>query len=307
MQSVRALFLVVLLLTAQPVAVSGTISAISTSNNSSANESTSAGSNIIREFQTLPFQGPVHAGGDVVSFDHQMQWYNGYYVDPVVSGAALTHRRNVNYDLKFTVEDPLNRGYTLEIDSFLRGYSTALWTSGTSSNAVTTTGTTLSGRVDTDTTDGTDTLLNQISALTLNASSGVTANQTTTFSHKFAEDSDSYGAGAFVGTRSFALRFTSVTSGTTNVFLQNNQTGQGSNRFGLANVDSALDPTGQSQPGDLLTNGELGHFVTVKATFEPIPEPASLVLVVVALSGMGFMPREAFSHRPLLANELRKS
>ena len=72
-----------------------------------------------------------------------------------------------------------------------------------------------------------------------------TANQTTAFVNNLGEGSDFHSAGSFSGTRSFALRFTTFGSGNTNVFLQNNQRGQGSVRFGLANGDARLDASGQ--------------------------------------------------------------
>ena len=260
-----------------------TISGISLSNNSSADETTPAGSNVMREFQTAGgVTIPVTTLGQDVTFQHHMQWYNGYRVDPSVSGSALIHRRNVNYDLEFTVEDPLGQGYAVQIDSLLRGYSAAMWTSGASANAVTATGTSLSGRIDTDTADATDTLGAQIPGLTVTAASGTTANSTAPATSDFAEINDSFSTTTFTGTRNFALRFTTVGSTTTNVFLQNNQTGQGSVRYGLANSDTALDPTGQPQPGDAFPDPSLGHFVTVTASFNPIPEPEGTALVLLA-------------------------
>jgi hypothetical protein len=264
-----------------------TISSLAILDGSSANEAITTGSNRLLEWQTSSNLSPVTISGDVVSFSHQMQFYNGYHIPIGSSGFALTHKRNIIYDLTFTIQDPTNRGYSVSVDSLLRGYSTGQWLDGTSSNALIATGVTLSGRIDTDTNDATNTLTNQLTRLTMNSASGVTANQTNTFVNNFAEDSDSYNAGDFVGTRSFALRFTTLPTPTTNVFLQNNQSGQGSIRYGFNNTLAGLDPTGQFQSGDVITdNDELGHFISVTAEFNPeaVPEPGSSMLLLVSLA-----------------------
>ncbi|MGB2427940.1 MAG: PEP-CTERM sorting domain-containing protein [Akkermansiaceae bacterium] len=264
-----------------------TISALSITNNSSANEATTTGSNRLLEWQTSSNFTPVSTFGDQVSFSHQMQFYNGYHIPIGSSGAALTHNRDVIYDLAFTVEDPTNRGYTISVDSLLRGFSTALWLNGVSANAVIATGVTLSGRIDTNTGDALDTLGTQIEGLTVGSGSGVTANQSNTFVNSSGEITDSYAPGEFTGTRSFALRFTTAPTPTTNVFLQNGQAGQGSIRYGLNNTLTGLDPTGQSQPGDSYTdNNDLGHFITVTAEFNPqaVPEPSSTLMILGSLT-----------------------
>ena len=275
-----------------------TISSLGIVNNSSANEATTTGSNRLLEWQTSSTFSPVTSSGDQVSFSHQMQFYNGYHIPIGSSGFALTHNRDVIYDLTFTIEDPTNRGYSLSVDSLLRGYSTAEWLDGTSFNAVTVTGVSVSGRLDTDTTDTNDTLDTQISGLTI-ATSGVTANQTNTTANLFQEIVDVHSAGNFVGTRSFALRFTTTPTPTTNVFLQNNQSGQGSIRYGFNNTLSGLDPTGQSQPGDSYTdNNDLGHFITVSAEFNPeaVPEPSSILLLLGSVSLLMFNRQRRQAH-----------
>jgi hypothetical protein len=263
------------------------ITALNVINTSAADDISPTGTGRHGEFATQSTLGSVSIAGDTASFTHQMQFYNGYYIGPDGPTAALTHSRNVSYDLSFTVLDPTNIGYTLEIDTLMRGYSTAMWTSGTSPNAVTVANTTFSGRIDTDTSDGTDTLGTQVGSLTFGVS-GATANSTDTSVNTLGESTGQYNSSGFSGTRSFALRFTTFGSGETNIFLQNNQQGQGSIRFGLENGDSILDLSGQPG-GDAWSSNDLGHFVTVNAVFaEAIPEPASIayILCTVALAGL---------------------
>jgi hypothetical protein len=101
---------------------------------------------------------------------------------------------------------------------------------------------------------------------------------------------------AFVGSRSFALRFTTVTTPTTNVFMGNTALGQGSVRFGLSNTLDALNATGgalESHSPDI----DLGHFVTVTATSlsEPpppgvsVPEPTTTALLALGLLALGLL------------------
>lgn len=274
-------------------ASAATISSLGIIDNSSANEATTTGSNRLLEWQNASNFSPVTVSDDVVSFSHQMQFYNGYHIPIGGSGFALTHKRNLLYDLTFTIDDPTNRGYTLNIDSLLRGYSAAQWLDGTNTNAVTVTGVSISGRLDTNTADASDTLDTQVSGLTL-GTSGVTANQSSPSAMLFQEMVDSHTAGYFEGTLSFALRFTTTVTPTTNVFLQNNQAGQGSIRYGFNNTLTGLDPTGQAQPGDPVTdNNQLGHFITVSAEFNPeaVPEPSSISFLFASLAALSLHRR----------------
>jgi len=222
--------------------------------------------------------------GEVYSFEHRMQIYNGFHI-PTGSGfIAATHPRIVSYDLFFTIEDTDNRGYTLNVDSVMRGYATALSTAGgTNIFATTVNGPFLSGRIDTDTSDATDSLNTQVAGMTID-STGTSANSGTTFSHLATDNSLSYDGGDFVGTRSFGLRFTTAQSGNTNVFMQNNYEGQGSYRFGGSNTNAALNITGDPQTGDPLNDSELGHFVTVSASFNTVavPEPSGVMFLFIA-------------------------
>ena len=198
------------------------ISNINAVNNSTAN-SIDDRTGQTREFNTQINTGSVSQSGMVYSFTNQFAFSNAHIVEPGGPTVALTHSKSISYDLLFTVNDPMNFGYTLSVDSALRGFISI-----DSSGPGTVTGSTgaFSGRIDTDLTDGMDTLGTQLNDLTI---LGVSRN---TAGNHLVDPTRNYDGGNFVGTNDFALRFTSFGS-PTNVFLQNNQTGEGALRFGL--------------------------------------------------------------------------
>lgn len=263
-----------------------TISAVTITNNSTPDETDTLSGGRLHEFRTASSIGGPVSGSGSLELTTQMQWYNGHLA---TGGVAQTHKRNVVYDLSFTVLDPTNSGYTLSIDTVMRGHSTAIWTgsSNTSSpsSAITATGTTLSGRFDSDLSDAIDELGSQVGDLTiLGALGGTSANDVVTRGDSALNQSRSFAAGSLSGTRTFGLRFTTATSSSTNVLAQNGEQGQGSVRYGLNNLLTGLDLSGQPQAGDL-SNDQLGHFVTIRLTdlvTDPgtLPSPGSLWLLL---------------------------
>lgn len=274
----------VFLLATTTVAQAASVLNLSLTNNSSVDSQTQ-NTGFAREFATEHSFGLPVVSGDTITFTSRMATYNGHYVDDGGPTVALVHKRNVVYDLSFTVDDPLNRGYTITVDSGMRGFAEAIWEMGGSN--VVATGLTVSGRIDTDTNDDNDTLTNQIGELTL-FSNSATANSTTPNLRVATDTSKQLVLDEIVGTRDMAMRFTSVVTPTTNVFLQNNHQGQGSVQFGLNNTLNELDPSGQPVIGDAYAPENLGHFVTVTVDYNPIPEPsisAIWLAMFVALLG----------------------
>ncbi|MEZ6062999.1 MAG: hypothetical protein R3C19_21855 [Planctomycetaceae bacterium] len=183
----------------------------------------------------------------------------------------------MSYTLAFTIEDAANQGYHVRVDTSMRGYSTARFSSGSSSgNVVNASGTTVYGSVDTDTTDGNSTLSTFVGDLTLNANQA-RASSSSVFSNVLTADADSLDLGFFTGTRSFALRYTTSTAPHSATIL-GNTVGEAALRFGL---DPTNDPAGtpfneafyvgpDGEPASLH-----GHFVTVSAEFTAVPEPGT--------------------------------
>ena len=137
-------------------------------------------------------------------------------------------------------------------------------------------------------------MANQLNTLTILGGPGSSASLSNPYDNLEQYDetvSGPYEGTLFSGTQSFVLRFTSDGTSTTNVFMDNGWTGQGSVRYGLSNVLGSLNASGQSQSGDAFTNAELGHFVNVEATFSAVPVPSAMWLFGSGLVGMAVVAR----------------
>jgi hypothetical protein len=241
------IFSLVLATSAAPA--SAAITSVAITNNSAPNENL-----VTRTFQTQSTLSPVTTSGASSSFNHHMAFRNQFTGN---GGVAQTHRRNVDFTIDFTVQDPGNHGFTLEADSTLFGSSTVTVTSAGRGDA---TGASFFVEFD-DSTDppGSFSTLSALSTTT----SGVNA---TNFGTSSIEDDDSANVlvGNYVGTTSFNFHFTTVFTPTTNVFFQNGETGNG--------------------VVDYLSSPLYGHNVTFTATLA-VPEPNGMVLLVASLSG----------------------
>lgn len=245
---------------------SAQITGISTTDNSSA-----AGSQIFLHQTSV---SPVTTSGNTAEFVHTAQLLNEAMYS---GGAAQVNARNSSFQLAFTVEDPNNAGFTVEIDQLLRGYSQVSVTSGRGDA----TGVSYFVQAG-DSTDAPGTLSNRVDLFI--GTDGVTVNlgpsDPPATARELFESTDSDVFGSYVGATDFVLDYTTFFSPTTNVFFQNNSVGSGAVNYGLG-VLLANDPLNQSQ---------LGHFLTVRTTFN-IPEPNSALLL--ALVSLGTVARRA--------------
>jgi hypothetical protein len=178
-------------------------------------------------------------------------------------GVAQVNKRNVIYQLDFTVDDPGNVGFELTAMSFLHGISSITQTSSGGGIAATATGASFFVSID-DSTDPPDTYTTVVPLF--NTTSGVTVSGIGTSAAE-ERSTESASLGSFVGTTSFSLRFSTLPTPTTNVFFDNGQTGFGEIDYGL----------GSLAPIFLVAPNDLGHFVTITARF--IPEPSCMPIL----------------------------
>ncbi len=269
---------------AAPASAAVSITGATTTNNSAANAVT-GGTGIARSWHT---DNSLTAGARSLN-NHFMYQNSLVVVQPDGPNAALTSPRVAAYDMTFTILDPTNGGYSVSIDTLLRGYRTARSDNRIQASA---SAGAFSGRIDTDINDLTDTLVTQVSGLTLSGG----GENTTTSVNSLLEQSKSFNAGTFFGTRTFGLRFTTFGS-PNNVFIQNDGAGEMATRFGLDPVNS----TAAGAPGfadafypgvDGESRSLHGHFVDVRVTsLSPVPEPQTYALLLAGLGWVGYAAR----------------
>ncbi|MGE3316354.1 MAG: PEP-CTERM sorting domain-containing protein [Planctomycetaceae bacterium] len=172
------------------------------------------------------------------------------------------------------MNDVTNSGFSLDIVSFLSGISSIAQTSETGTAFAN--GAHFAVGVD-DSTDAPDTYSNLTSLF--NDTNGVTIVGNTS-AISAVQNTETASLGSFVGTTTFSLRFTTVTTPTTNILFGNGRSGTGQIDYGLGNLGSILsiDPE------------DLGHFITITVSFDEIvavPEPSSAILLTC--SGIAFV------------------
>jgi hypothetical protein len=244
----------------------------------------------IREFRTeVTTPATATVNGNEISFTNRVAWMSAHRVLPP-SGLPLTWGNSVAYDILFTIEDPLNQGYTLEIDSLARGYLTAEFDSnlGVFPSAVFASGTLMAATLNTG--SGFGGLIPPIMPPTEVA----TATATNAFVNELVEGSGTHNAGFFAGTRSFVLRYSTIASNA-GAALQNFNTGEANVRFGLNPTSNLFENATYPGP-DREAASQHGHFVTIRATFEgdiasEVPEPGTFVLISAAFVMLGIARR----------------
>jgi len=245
---------VAMALAVAPPSLSQTISSISVANTSSPNPATEA-----REFLTQSTLGGVDTDDLRVFFGHRMAFSNRHIAS---GGIAQTNKRNVVYELSFTVEDPLEQGFLLRVDSLVRGISEIDWQVGGEGSA-SATGISLDARYD-DSTDAPGSFSFVPTVFGQN-----TGGALVNFPERLAVQNESErvaNLGPYTGSIDFVFRFTTATSPTTNVLFPNSAEGSGSVVYGLGELPPEYAAV------DLQ---DLGHFLIFTAAFSS-PCPADV-------------------------------
>jgi hypothetical protein len=243
------------------------ITNISTSNTSSPNEISATGNYIVKEFRTQNVNtSSVIQNGAESSFSNHFQWLMAHRVNqPSAPNFALIYLRQVNYAITFTINDPSNNGYIIDVNHINKGFATA-----NREQAVETgiDGGILLGRMD----DGNGSILKTDLAV-YGGGVNIAGNELIPFKEKLINHERTYVSQSYVGTRTFTLSFASKPSPAGTSVFQNYGGGETALRFGLDPLHSSNGDT--SRPDFQYTEysgagedvqSELGHKVNIKVT-----------------------------------------
>lgn len=263
------------------IGLAATISGVTVTNNSSPNFTLDAVANDV-QFRSSISNTAVQSSGSSVFFSSRLAFVAAMNIGPGGPTVALTNPRQAYMQIVFTVEDPTNIGYTLDIDSVLRGYSTLTLASGTFAQVTYGTG---NAFLSVDGAPGT--LLLPISLMGTGTVNNTTVGSTI---NQLTDQSSTYTSGTFVGTHTFRLQYAAAENLFTNNLnglLFNNNTGEVALRFG-ENV-TLPDLAGSATPGvDGDTADSLGLRTTITANFNgpisDVPEPSTYALTAAGLA-----------------------
>ena len=234
----------------------GEITNLTVKNISNADQLRGDGVGLAQEYRTeLSPASAISRQGSEQSFDTDFRWFQGMRVNqPEGPNTALTYRKNIGFDINFTVEDPENNGYTIDVDYGLDGVITSI--RETDVRMRTASGLLL-GYFNKDDGNG---LVHRsgfsVSGGTVRVEAAETPNSKT---RTFAL-SKSYNPGeTFYGTRNFQIRFSSFPSPALLNLFGNNGAGEGVIQFGL-------NPTRDEFVNGSNTNGKPLNDLGLKAT-----------------------------------------
>jgi hypothetical protein len=256
-----------------------TITNVSYSNTSRPN-STEVTASTRQEFRSAGSVSGVSTAANVASLTATTQWVGALQV--TTAGPANLLFIYPSFELSFTIDDPSNSGYTLDLSSVTRGYLSASFVSGSNLPlAIMASGTSFGVEVD----SGSGYVASSALAI---FGSLISANQVNPSTNELVLSTRNANIGNFVGTRDFRVKVSYEPSPAGTIVFQNNEAGEAAIRYGL---DTTLQGfTLSTYPGpDNEAASTHGNFFTVSATFNEstnstaVPEPATSVLFGTAL------------------------
>lgn len=244
-----------------------TITNITTANTSSANEIIANGNNVVKEFRTQNTStSSVVQDGAESSFSNHFQWAMAHRVDqPDAPNYALIYLRQVNYSISFTVNDPNNLGYTIDVNHILKGIASA---KRDEPKQVSMFAGILLGRLD----DGNGAVLKSNLAV-YGGNVNIYGDDPVTYKETIISRESDFSSASYSGTKTFTISFGSSPSPAGTSVFQNFGGGETSLRFGLetqhqSNGDSTtpdFQHTGYSGSGNEIAS-DLGHKVNITVT-----------------------------------------
>lgn len=215
--------------------------------------------------------GVVSGGAGRFVASSRLRFAHGYSVEAGGPTVALLFRKFYGVEMVFTVDDPDNRGYEIEIVNTLKGEAVVLGPDDPMDpgTLAITASAGFRGFFDDDASDG-------VEDFTLLASSNVTSGIVQVDLDDFEtieriDETNDQNLGTFVGTRSYALRSTTGTA-PAGVVIQNNITGDGALVFGL---EAVLPPDPDNPPHPSPPNLDAINAATIQ------PDDGLLVEIIV--------------------------
>lgn len=234
----------------------------------------------VREFATASsFTSPVDNGSNS-SFTHRMAWTLG---SDVASTAAAGATTSYTYDLNFEVEDAQRLGYSLDVQSLLRGYLTLESNPNITNSQASAFMASVSAFVNTGT--------GYLAAPALDLSREYVSTDIHGDSvNRMVVSRGEMNLGRFVGTQRFGVRFSAINALSTSTDFSS----AAALRFGLNTAFPDFLPASRYPGRDTEVPADHGHLLTVTATYNlaPVPEPATWATLGAGLAALLWRRRQ---------------
>lgn len=239
-----------------------TVSDITVTNISNPNQLSGTGPSITREYKSQTFGDSIATiDGAVSSFSSGLKWFQGMQVvQPDGPNFALIYRKNIGYEIEFTVTDEDNLGYNIDVDYAITGASSVRRDANIQVNA------------------GSGLLLGRLNGVHYSGffisgkGLAISANETPVLQTNAGTNAKSFSAPqTYYGTQTFTISFSSFPSPALVNIFQNYGAGESIMQYGLSPSSPYFD-LGNETGG--LDAEDLGLSATIRVTnlVEPFPD-----------------------------------